>query len=210
MISSLIRVLTLLLCAGSYGAWAEKPRLLLVGDSLSAAYNIDPTRSWPKLLQGRLADYQLVNSAVSGATTAQGLALLPASLKQHTPAIVLLELGANDGLQGKPLKLIEENLDQLIQLAKGQGSQVLLIGIKVPPNLGKRYTEGFYAIYPRLAQRHQIPLVPFLLEGVALDAALMQADGLHPTEAAQEQILANVWPHLSPLLKPLNLQNNGR
>lgn len=180
--------------------WAEKPVLLVLGDSLSAAYNIDPAQSWPQQLQARLPQYQLVNRSISGATTAQGLALLPESLKQHKPAIVLLELGANDGLQGKPLGLIEDNLNQLINQIKAQGSQVLLIGIRLPPNMGRRYTEGFYAIYPRLAQRHQIALVPFLLEGVATDSNLMQADGLHPKENAQAKLLENVWPHLSPLL----------
>jgi acyl-CoA thioesterase-1 len=181
-------------------AWADKPVVLLLGDSLSAAYNIAPTRSWPYYLQARLSKYTVVNRSISGATTAQGLALLPDALKQHKPAIVLLELGANDGLQGKPLSLIEENLSQLIQQAKSQTDQVLLIGIRLPPNLGKRYTEGFYALYERLAQRYKIPLVPFLLEGVAADASLMQADGLHPTEAAQERLLANVWPLLAPML----------
>lgn len=181
-------------------AWAEKPVVLLLGDSLSAAYNIAPTRSWPHYLQERIPQYTLVNRSISGATTAQGLALLPDALKQHKPAIILLELGANDGLQGKPLTLIEENLSQLIQLAKSQSENVLLIGIRLPPNLGKRYTEGFYAVYERLAQRYKIPLVPFLLEGVAADASLMQADGLHPTEAAQQRVLANVWPLLTPML----------
>lgn len=188
------------MCCGPLLAWAEKPALLILGDSLSAAYNIDPARSWPQLLQARLPQYQVINRSISGATTAQGLALLPDSLKQHKPAIVLLELGANDGLQGKPPGLIEDNLNQLIQQIKNQGSQVLLIGIRMPPNLGKRYTESFYALYPRLAQRHQVPLVPFLLKGVATDSNLMQADGLHPKAEAQEQILTNIWPHLEPLV----------
>lgn len=200
MYSSLMRALILLLCLGPLSAWAEKPSLLVLGDSLSAAYNINPELSWPKLLHARLPNYQLINRSISGATTAQGLALLPESLKQHTPAIVLLELGANDGLQGKPLGLIEDNLGQLIAQIKASGSQVLLIGIRLPPNMGRRYTEGFYAIYPRLAQRHQIPLVPFLLEGVATESELMQADGLHPKENAQAKLLDNIWPHLSPLL----------
>ncbi|HNG62070.1 MAG TPA: arylesterase, partial [Cellvibrionaceae bacterium] len=195
-----IRAVTLFVCCGPLLAWAEKPVLLVLGDSLSAAYNIDPARSWPQLLQARLPEYQLVNRSISGATTAQGLALLPDSLKHHKPAIVLLELGANDGLQGKPVGLIEDNLNQLILQAKSQGSQVLLIGIRLPPNLGKRYTESFYALYPRLAQRHQVPWVPFLLERVATDNNLMQADGLHPKAEAQEQVLANIWPHLAPLV----------
>lgn len=181
-------------------SWAQQPVVLVVGDSLSAGYNIAVAGSWPALLQNRLPNLKLVNRSISGATTAQGLALLPAALKEHQPHIVIIELGANDGLQGKPLSLIEENLDQLVQQAKAQTPKVLLVGIRLPPNLGKRYTEGFYAIYQRLAQKHQIKLVPFLLEGVAGITELMQADGLHPTEAAQERVLENVWPHLSELI----------
>lgn len=182
-------------------SWASQPVLLIVGDSLSAGYNISLARSWPALLQNRLPNFKLVNRSISGATTAQGLALLPTALKEHQPQIVVIELGANDGLQGKPLRLIEENLEQLVQQAKAQTPKILLVGIRLPPNLGKRYTEGFYAIYARLAQKHQLKLVPFLLEGVAGVTELMQADGLHPTEAAQERVLENVWPQLSELIK---------
>jgi acyl-CoA thioesterase I len=202
MINSLARWAVISLSLLAIRAWADKPVLLIVGDSLSAAYNIDPEHSWPAYLQARLPGYKVVNRSISGATTAQGLALLPTAIKDYQPQVVLLELGANDGLQGKPLALIEDNLNQLLQQAKAQTSKVVLIGIRLPPNLGKRYTEGFYAIYPRLALKYEIGLVPFLLEGVAGNAALMQADGLHPTEAAQQQVLANIWPLVEPLAKP--------
>ena len=200
MINSLARWAVIAFCLVAFKAWADKPVILIVGDSLSAAYNIDPEHSWPAYLQARLPGFKVVNRSISGATTAQGLALLPTAIKDYQPQVVLLELGANDGLQGKPLALIEDNLNQLLQQAKAQTSKIVLIGIRLPPNLGKRYTEGFYAIYPRLALKYEIRLVPFLLEGVAGNAALMQADGLHPTEAAQQQVLANVWPSIEPLI----------
>lgn len=178
--------------------------LLVVGDSLSAGYGLQTEQSWVYLLkqkfQNSRPDVDVINAAISGATTAQGLSQLPALLKQHKPSWLVLELGANDGLQGKPLKYIENNLRRLIEQARQSGSEVLLVGIQLPPNLGKRYTQPFYQLYVDLAREYQLEFVPFLLEGVAGNPALMQKDGLHPKADASEMILQNVWPHLMKLM----------
>lgn len=205
----LLLVILLLLITGP--ALAERsPVLLVMGDSLSAAYNIPADSSWVKLLEQRLQQqglhhqgqpWQVINASVSGETTSGGLTRLPALLRQHQPQIVLLELGANDGLRGQPIPRIQNNLSQMIQLSREQGAEVLLIGILLPPNYGPRYTSQFAAIYPELAATHQLPLIPFLLEGVADQPILMQQDGLHPTAEAQPVILDNVWPQLLPLLR---------
>lgn len=180
--------------------------LLVLGDSLSAAYGLPAEQGWVSLLeqelkQRRLAD-RVVNASISGETSSGGLQRLPRLLADYRPDLVLLELGANDGLRGTPLQVMEQNLRQMVELSQASGAEVMLIGIRIPPNYGPQYTQRFYSIYPDLAREYQLPLVPFLLERVALKPQLMQSDGLHPTAAAQPILLQTVWPHLYPLLQP--------
>jgi acyl-CoA thioesterase-1 len=197
--------LTLLLI-GLQGASAAQNRIILsFGDSLSAAYGLQPEEGWVALLQRRLRsqgyEYQIINASVSGETSSGGLERLPHLLALHHPAVVLVELGANDGLRGLPLPTVHDNLAHIIMLAKDAGAQVLLLGIRLPPNYGPRYNNGFADLYSELAREAQVPLVPFLLAGVALDPALMQADGLHPRAAGEPRVLDTVWPYLTPLLR---------
>lgn len=178
--------------------------LLVVGDSLSAAYNIPVAAGWVSLLEARLQQQQLpwqvVNASISGETTGGGLSRLPDLLRLHQPQIVLLALGANDGLRGLPPRLIRQQLEQMLALNQQAGAKTLLIGIFLPRNYGAAYLDAFEQIYAQLAVQHQLSLVPFLLAGVADKPELMQADGLHPTAAAQPLILENVWVELLPKL----------
>lgn len=182
----------------------KEKKILVVGDSLSAAYKLSAEQGWVHLLQLRLLDndypYRVVNASVSGATTAAGLQIMPQALARHRPEIVLIELGGNDGLQGKPVPYITNNLERLISLAKGAQARVVLLGTRLPPNFGARYTEPFFAQYAMLAKRHELPLVPFLLEGVAGYSSLMMEDGIHPRAEGQRLLLENVWPTLKPLV----------
>ncbi|HET8897638.1 MAG TPA: arylesterase [Rhodanobacteraceae bacterium] len=206
------RFLLLLLGCLTWPALAAAPSLsapvLVLGDSLSAAHNIPLQSGWVHLLAERLhkmgSPRTVVNASISGETSAGGLARLPALLTRHAPAVVVIELGANDGLRGLPLAALRDNLAQMIELAQQAGAKVLLVGIELPVNYGPRYRDGLRAVYRDLAAAHKVALVPFLLEGVALDATLMQADGLHPTAAAEPRLLANVWPQLAPLLQPVS------
>jgi len=186
---------------------AAQPRtILLLGDSLSAAHNIEVGASWPALLQKRLADmrppHTLVNASISGETTASGLTRLPGLLKRYQPGVVILELGGNDGLRGLPLSEIRSNLSQMVRETRGSGARVLLLGIELPLNYGPQYRAGLRMVYADLARDDHASLVPFLLDGVALDPNLMQPDGLHPTSAAQPRVLANVWTELAQMLGP--------
>jgi len=185
-------------------ASAEKKTLLIVGDSLSAAYNIPQSSGWVSLLQERLEEkapgWRAVNASISGETTTGGLTRLPDLLGQHQPEIVLLELGGNDGLRGQPPARIQNNLQQMINLSLEADAQVVLAGVLLPPNYGRRYLEQFEQIFPNLAEQNQLTLIPFILEGVADQADLMQDDGIHPTAEAQAQILETVWLELQPLL----------
>jgi acyl-CoA thioesterase-1 len=138
---------------------------------------------------------------VSGETTEGGLTRLPRALRLHQPAVMILELGANDGLRGLPVAASRDNLARMVQLARAAGARVLLIGIRIPPNYGPRYTQEFAAVFPALANQYHLPLVPFLLEGVALDATRMQQDGLHPNARGEPQVLDTVWPYLQRLLQ---------
>lgn len=178
--------------------------MLVLGDSLSAAYGLDREAGWVSLLAERLRalspEVRLVNASVSGETTAGALSRLPALLDTHQPQVVIIELGANDGLRGFDLALIRDRLARLIEMARARGAEVLLLGVRLPPNYGAAYTQGFQAIFQTLAETHGVALVPTMLAGVAEDRQLMQADGLHPTAAAQPRILANIWPRLAPLL----------
>lgn len=177
---------------------------LVVGDSISAAFGLDTTQGWVALLQKRLDQQgkriQVVNASISGDTSAGGLARLPALLAEHRPALVMIELGGNDGLRGTPLAQLQQNLANMIAASKSSGAQVLLLGMRLPPNYGKRYTEGFAGVYEQLAATHQVPLLPFFLEGVGSVPDLMQADGIHPTAAAQPRLLDNIWPLLEARL----------
>jgi acyl-CoA thioesterase-1 len=197
-------VLLLLVCAPWAHAASTPKTVLLLGDSLSAAHNIPVGAGWPALMQARLThmrpEYRLVNASISGETTSDGLSRLPALLKQYHPAVVILELGANDGLRGLPLSEIGQNLAAMVKQCDGTGAKVLLLGIELPVNYGPQYRDGLRAMYARLAKESHAGLVPFLLQGIALHPELMQEDGLHPTEAAQPKVLDNVWPALAPLL----------
>ena len=182
-----------------------KPVILVYGDSLSAGYGIAVDQGWVNLLSLRLrnAGYglQVVNASVSGETTTGGLARLPRALAAQDPRYVIIELGANDGLRGLPLETTRANLDAMVSLAAKQNRRVLLLGMRMPPNYGERYTQGYAAIFSELARHHHVALVPFLLEGVADKPALMQRDDLHPNEHGQPILLDNVWMVLKPLLR---------
>ena len=178
--------------------------VLVLGDSLSAAYGIPREAGWVELLAQRLAartpPLTLVNASVSGETSAGGLTRLPAVLKTHRPRLLVLALGANDGLRGLPPADTARNLEAMIRLARAGNVRVLLVGMRLPPNYGSAYTAKFQALYAQLAQRHRLALVPFLLEGMADRRERFQADGLHPDAQAQPVLLENVWRGLKPLL----------
>jgi len=198
-------VLLWLGCAGAAMA-ADKPGTVLVlGDSLSAAHNIAAAQGWVHLLEVRLGDMEpgwtAINASISGETSLSGRNRLPALLEKYHPGVVVLELGANDGLRGLPLPALRENLAAMIDAAQKSGARVLLLGIELPVNYGPQYRDGLRAIYADLARDKHTALVPFLLEGVALDPSLMQDDGLHPTAAGEPKVLDNVWKALHPLLQ---------
>jgi acyl-CoA thioesterase I len=201
------RLLVLLvLIAASVPANAEAPVILVFGDSISAGHGLARVeQGWVALLQTRLKEqgygYQVVNASVSGETTAGGLARLPRALMLHHPKIVILELGANDGLRALPLAQMRANLVRMIDLSTAAGAKVLLLGMLMPPNYGPDYTQQFASSYSEIARDKKVPLVPFLMNDIALSPNLMQADGFHPNELAQPQLLANVWPTLQPLLR---------
>lgn len=189
--------------------WTQSsPKVLVLGDSLSAAYEIRPESGWVQLLANQIADSQppvaLTNASFGGATTASGIQRLPGLLDQYQPDLLILELGANDGLQGKPVPYIKQNLAQMIELAQSRRIQVVLLGIRLPPNYGSRYTEPFFNQYAELAREYNLLYVPFMLDGIADQDELMRADGLHPTEQAQPMILENIWPTVQQALASLN------
>ena len=184
---------------------ASDRTILVLGDSLSAAYGLRPEQGWVALLQKRLAregyEYEVVNASVSGETTSGGLQRLPRALELHKPGLMILELGANDGLRGLPLAVVAGNLEKMVALAKQSHARVLLVGMRIPPNYGPRYTDDFARMYPQIASRESLPLVPFLLQTVALDADRMQGDGLHPNARGEPAVLDTLWPQLEPLLQ---------
>lgn len=193
-------VVTLLLWA--QGATAGT--LLVLGDSISAAFGLDTRQGWVSLLEQRLAaegfDYQVVNASVSGDTSAGGLARLPTLLAEHRPDLLIVELGGNDGLRGQPPAQLQQNLAAIIQSARESGARVLLLGMQLPPNYGARYNALFSQVYADVAGAAQVPLLGFFLDGVGGVPALMQGDGIHPNAAAQPRLLDNLWPQLKPLL----------
>ncbi|GAA5525708.1 esterase TesA [Microbulbifer aestuariivivens] len=194
--------LCLLLLAPLAGARAGT--LLVLGDSISAAYGLEPTDGWVELLQNRLQKQgekvKVVNASVSGETTSGGLTRLPKLLQEHEPRWMILELGGNDGLRGYPPQAMQRNLERMIRLARAEEVEVLLLGMRMPPNYGRAYTEAFAGVYPKVAEAEQVPLVPFFLEPIALVEGAMQTDGIHPTAAAQPALLDHVWPCVQRLL----------
>jgi acyl-CoA thioesterase-1 len=180
--------------------------ILVLGDSLSAAYGLPTEAGWVARLQQRLhhsaRSFSVHNASISGETTDGGLRALPGLLHRLRPAIVILGLGANDALRGFPLDTTRANLDRMVELSQRQGARVLLLGMHIPPNYGARYTQAFHALYGTIAHDRGTALVPFLLEGVATDDVFMQTDRMHPNAAGQPRILDTVWPHLQPLLEP--------
>ena len=183
---------------------AEKPTILVVGDSLSAGFGLRPGESWVNLLRQRLAgsdfDAEVVNASISGDTSRGALARLPRAIDVHDPEIVVIEIGGNDGLRGLPLEELRGNLERMIALSRESGADVLLLGIRLPANYGPDYTRDFERLYLDLAEAEGVPFVRFVREEVVLDPELMQDDGVHPNTTAQPMLLDYVWPGLKPLL----------
>jgi acyl-CoA thioesterase-1 len=203
-----MRILSCIVCAillsiGGAGQ-AAGGTVLVVGDSLSAAYGIEKQRGWVALLERRLREqdlpFSVANASITGDTTRGGLSRLPAALERFEPTIVVIALGGNDGPRGFAPAQTRANLREMIRLSRGAGARVLLLGIKLPANYGKAYGDKFHRIYRDLAEAEQVRLVPFFLEGVAETRVLMQADGIHPDVDAQPRILDNVWAELAPML----------
>lgn len=184
---------------------ASAQNILLVGDSISAAFGLEIEQGWVTLLEQRLAEenypHEVINASVSGDTTAGGLARLPALLEQVKPALVVIELGGNDGLRALPTANMQQNLSAMVALARNAGADVILLGMRIPPNYGPRYSDAFEKVFIEVADEHDAALVPFLLEGVGGVEGLMQGDGVHPTAAAQSILLDNAWPSIRQWLK---------
>ena len=205
------RLLLLLSLLGFYfvacanEAFAESPKILVYGDSLSASYGVAKQQGWVSFLQKKLKNHQyqydVINASISGETTSGGLTRLASTLNRTKPSIIILELGANDGLRGLPIKEMTSNLSEMITLSKKAKVKVLLIGMKIPPNYGPKYTESFNSSYPNLSQQHKVSLVPFMLENIAAKPNLIQDDGLHPNALGQPMMLDNIWPKLQLMLK---------
>ncbi len=189
---------------------SAEPGILVIGDSLSAAYNMATPDAWPSLLQERLNQngyaWRVFNSSITGDTTEGALARLPRLLERHQPRLVIIELGGNDGLRGLPVDVTRTNMARMIEMSRAIGAEVLLAGIRIPPNYGEQYVSSFEGIYPHLASQYDTALVPFFMEGVALEPGMMQADGIHPSVEAQPLLLDNVWPELKPLLDSINAE----
>jgi len=194
-----------LMLAASASAYSAPKTVLVLGDSLSAEYGLARGAGWVALLEQKLKaekiDARIVNASISGETTSGGRARLPALLDQHKPQVVVIELGANDGLRGLPVAAAEANLRQMATMSQKQDAKVMLIGMRMPPNYGRAYTERFFSMYENLAKEVKAPLVPFMLEGVADKPALFQADRLHPNAQAHPIILNNIWPTFKALIQ---------
>lgn len=208
--SSLLLVMVLFaLVAAPVSAEARTPAttrtVLVMGDSLSAAYGMPVSQGWVSLLGRRLKathpGWTVANASVSGETTEGGLARLPRQLQRVRPAVVVIELGANDGLRGLPLARMRSNLERMVKLSQASGARVLIVGMRMPPNLGRAYTEGFHNNYIQVARQYRTGLVPFFLAPIMLDRRAFQPDNLHPTAAAQGRLLDVVWPSLRPLIR---------
>jgi acyl-CoA thioesterase-1 len=188
-------------------ATATKPQrtVLVMGDSLSAAYGLSAAQGWVALTADRITrtrpGWRVVNASISGETTAGGVSRIAAELKRTRPAVVVIELGANDGLRGLPLAQTRANLERMVKLSQASGATVMLIGMRMPPNLGRDYTQGFERNFSELSKLHKTAFLPFLLEPIALDRANFQADNLHPVASAQPKLRDHVWKSLAPLLE---------
>ena len=185
---------------------ADAPAILVFGDSISAGYGLAHVeQGWVGMLRAKLKGegygYQVVNASVTGETTAGGLARLPRALAVHHPQVVIIELGGNDGLRALPIDQMRSNLGKMVDLSVDAGARVLLLGMRIPPNYGPEFTEKFFAVFAEVARDKRLPLLPFLLNDIALSPNLMQADGVHPNELGQPKLLDNVWPRLRPLLR---------
>jgi acyl-CoA thioesterase-1 len=195
----------LLMLAASASAYSAPKTVLVVGDSLSAEYGLVRGTGWVALLEKKLKaekiDAAIVNASISGETTSGGLTRLPALLAQHKPEMVVIELGANDGLRGLPVASAEANLRSMVTLAQKNRARVLLVGMRLPPNYGRAYTDKFSGMFKQVATELKAPLVPFMLEGVAQEPYMFQPDRLHPLATAHPIILANIWPTFSALIK---------
>ncbi|BAN35398.1 G-D-S-L family lipolytic protein [Sulfuricella denitrificans skB26] len=204
MVMRLLLIVCFLLWGVAAQATQSAPIILVFGDSLSASHGIPADSGWVSLLEQRIHQkrpgYRVINASISGETTSGGRYRIEQVLAEHRPALVILELGANDGLRGQPLDAAASNLNAIIAACRNYKTRVLLIGMRLPPNYGSTYSAKFQSIYQQAAQRHKIPLLPFLLEGFADNPELFQADGLHPTTAAQPLIMERVWKHLLPML----------
>ena len=190
---------------GLVHAAASPNNILVLGDSLSAGFGVKVDATWVALLEQRLAKqgygYRVVNASISGETTGGARSRLPRALELHKPAVVVIELGGNDGLRGLPLKQVRSNFEYLIETSQAAQAKVVLVGMRMPPNYGAEYANSFHALYGELAKKYDVPLVDFFLDGVALDDTLMQSDGIHPNATAQPKLLDNLWPALSKVLK---------
>ncbi|MDX2504224.1 MAG: arylesterase [Gammaproteobacteria bacterium] len=204
-----LSLISLIITLSNGPAIAAAPELknrtiLLLGDSLSAGHGIEQGKNWTDLLQHRLnknnQGVQLINASISGDTSANGLNRLPGAIEQYQPELIIIELGGNDGLRGLSISHIRNNLESLIQSGLDARATVLLMEIRIPPNYGKKYTQAFSRIYPQLAKKYSLPLIPFILNQIALKPELMQADGIHPNEKAQAEIMETLWQALKPLL----------
>lgn len=204
VVVSVMTVICLSLIPFQVRAENEPPTILILGDSISAAYNMEISQSWPSLLQDRLQQdgyaYEVFNSSISGETTQGGITRLPRLLEKHQPGIVVIELGGNDGLRGLPIEVTQQNLSSMIELSQQAGARVVLAEMRIPPNYGRSYTEKFNQTYTTLEESFGVTLLPFILQDIALEPGMMQADGIHPSIEAQPVILDKVWAVLSQLL----------
>ncbi len=214
-LSPLILVLSLITTALPYHSMAaEMPTILIYGDSLSAGFGLLQGEEWPALMheqaQQEGAHFKLVNASISGETTSGGLSRLPAILNKHQPDFMVLELGANDGLRGQSLKEMRSNLSAMITLSQKNNASVLLIGMKIPPNYGKRYSQDFEQSFMTLSQNHKVNFVPFILENIAGKPDLNLTDGIHPNKEAQQLVLDNIWPSLKPMILEFQSSNTAQ
>ena len=195
--------LILFSCAAAT-SWANPPTVMVFGDSLSAGYGVDIDQSWTALLQARLTtqgyEHRVVNASITGETTEGGASRIASALEKFSPQLVILELGGNDGLRGFPTSRMKDNLSKIIEASRASGASVVLLGIRIPTNYGQRYTQAFENVYRELASEFDIPWIEFFMEGIALNAELMQDDGIHPNTKAQALLLDNAWPIVSDAL----------
>lgn len=200
-----LKCLFVLMLSWVTGPLLAGPSIVILGDSLSAAYGMEISQSWPSLLQQRLIEngyvHRVFNSSIAGDTTQGGATRLPRLLDKNQPEVVILELGGNDGLRGLPIEVTGKNLSSMIEQSQSAGASVILSEMRIPPNYGRTYTEKFNTLYTTLADQYGVSLLPFLLDDIALEPGLMMADGIHPTAEAQPLILEKVWIQLEPLLR---------